>query len=136
MKKALSLWTQTFKMKNQHATKEEVEAFLKEFKERTKRFRLLYVDEKPSNIDTLNILEITPKGRDKYVLSLTSENYCQGPDKNHYPGQNDVWVFGKLIKGKEVYIKIFINAKQNLPNVCISFHIAEYPLTYPLKNLD
>lgn len=123
-------------MKNNHATKEEVDAFLSEFKERTKHFRLVYVDDKPNNIDTLNILEITSKDRDKYVLSLTSENYCQGPDKNHYPGQNDIWVFGTIIKGKEVYIKIFINAKLNAPNVCISFHIADYPLSYPLRNLE
>ena len=123
-------------MKNQHATKDEIEAFLKEFKERAKLFGLFYVDEKPNNIDTLNILEITSKDRDKYVLSLTSENYCQGPDKNHYPNQNDVWVFGKVIKGKEVYIKIFINARLNGPNVCISFHIAEHPLNYPLRNLE
>ena len=121
-------------MKNQHATKEEVESFLKEFKERAEHFELYYVDDKPNNIDTLNILEITPRGRDKYVLSLTSENYCQGPDKNHYPNQNDVWVFGKVIKGKEVYIKIFINAIPNASNVCISFHIADYPLNYPLRN--
>ena len=78
-------------------------------------------------------MDITSKGRDKYVLSLTEEDYCQGPDKNDYPNQNDVWVFGKNIKKEEIYIKIFINALPNMANVCISFHIAKHKLTYPLK---
>lgn len=120
-------------MKNSQATKKEVDAFLKEFKERAKLFDIVYVDSKPNNVDTLTALDITHKDRDKYVLSLEPEDYCQGPDKNDYPGQNDVWVFGKQINGHEVYIKVFINAKFNRPNVCISFHIAKFSLTYPLK---
>ena len=91
-------------MKNSQATIEEVDAFLKEFKERAKLFGIVYVDSKPNNVDTLNELEITPKERDSYVLSLIAEDYSQGPDANDYPGQNDVWVFGKFIKRKELYI--------------------------------
>lgn len=73
-------------MKNSQATIEEVDAFLKEFKERAKLFGIVYVDGKPNNVDTLNQLEITPKERDNYVLSLTAEDYSQGPDTNDYPG--------------------------------------------------
>lgn len=124
------------KMKNSLATIEEVNAFLKEFKDRAKLFGIVYVDSKPNNVDTLNELEITPKERDSYVLSLTTEDYSQGPDANDYPGQNDVWVFGKFIKRKELYIKIYINAFLNQPNVCISFHIAKHPMSYPLKKKD
>lgn len=123
-------------MKNSQATIEEVDAFLKEFKERAKLFGIVYVDGKPNNVDTLNQLEITPKDRDNYVLSLTAEDYSQGPDTNDYPGQNDVWVFGKFVKRKELYIKIYINAFMNQPNVCISFHIAKYPMSYSLKKKD
>lgn len=120
-------------MDNNNATKDEVIAFLGEFKERARIFGIKYVDEKPNNIDTLTALEITAKERDSYIFSLIPEDYSQGPDKNDYPGQNDVWVFGKLIKYKEVYIKIFINVIQNQPNICISFHIAKYSMSYPLK---
>lgn len=123
-------------MKNSQATKEEVNSFLKEFKERAQLFGIVYVDSKPNNIDTLTALDITQNDRKNYVLSLDTEDYCQGPDKNDYPGQNDVWVFGKQIKGQEVYIKIFINAILNQPNVCISFHISKYKLTYPLKTKE
>lgn len=120
-------------MKNNNATREEVRGFLRIFKERAKFFGIVYVDNKPNNIDTLAALDITSKERDKYVLSLREEDYCQGPDKNDYPKQNDVWVFGKRIKKEEIYIKIFINALPNMANVCISFHIAKHKLTYPLK---
>jgi len=48
-------------------------------------------------------------------------------------GQGDVWVFGKEIKGTDVYIKIFINSILDKSNICISFHISEYPNLNPLK---
>ena len=120
-------------MSNNNATKDQVESFLKAFKERAGIWGIRYIDTKPNNIDTLARLDITPKARDKYVLGLGFEDYYQGPEKNDYPHQNDVWMFGTNIKGQEVYIKIFINALANQPNVCISFHIAEHKITYPLK---
>ena len=111
-------------MKNSQATKEEVNAFLKEFKERAKLFDIVYVDSKPNNIDTLTALDITLNDRKNYVLSLETEDYCQGPDKNDYPDQNDVWVFGKQIKGQEVYlicsIIVCIEVKPIEPSVPVS----------------
>jgi len=44
-----------------------------------------------------------------------------------------MWVFGKTVKNKEIYIKISLG-KENTNAICISFHIAEYDLTYPFKN--
>ena len=41
-------------------------------------------------------------------------------------------IFGKDVEGKEVYIKI----SYGMPNrqaICISFHLAEYPMNYPYK---
>lgn len=62
-------------MKNSQATKEEVNAFLKEFKERAQLFGIIYVDSKPNNIDTLTALDITQNDRKNYVLSLDTEDY-------------------------------------------------------------
>ena len=45
----------------------------------------------------------------------------------------EMWVFGKDVKGQEVYIKITLGLP-NSSTICISFHIAEHPMTYPLKN--
>lgn len=119
-------------MADNKATRNDVERFLREFKEKAGFWGIVYVDSKPDNLSTLAALEITGKQRDEYVLALEVEDYYQGPDKNDFSGQNDVWMFGKDIKGKEVYIKIYIG-KTNLPNVCISFHIAKNKITYPLK---
>ena len=43
-----------------------------------------------------------------------------------------VQVFGKDVKGREVYIKITLGY-QNGQTICISFHIAEHPMQYPFK---
>jgi len=45
-----------------------------------------------------------------------------------------MWVFGKEVKKKEVYIKISMGI-ENTNAICISFHIAEYPMKYPYKNV-
>ena len=42
-------------------------------------------------------------------------------------------VFGKDIKGRDVYIKITMGMA-NCQTICISFHLAEHPLTYPFKD--
>ena len=39
---------------------------------------------------------------------------------------------GKDVNGREVYIKIMIGGV-GCQTICISFHIAEYPLVYPFK---
>jgi len=43
-----------------------------------------------------------------------------------------MWVFGKTIKEKEVYIKITMGVKDNSV-ICISFHLARHKMNYPLK---
>ena len=44
----------------------------------------------------------------------------------------DMWVFGKDVKGQEVYIKISLG-QENRQTICISFHISEYKMKYPFK---
>lgn len=43
-----------------------------------------------------------------------------------------MWVFGKDIKGQEVYIKISLG-QENTNTICVSFHIAEYKMNYKFK---
>ena len=44
-------------------------------------------------------------------------------------------VFGKDVKEREVYIKIMLGCAGS-QTICISFHIAEYPLSYPFKTVE
>jgi len=67
------------------------------------------------------------------ILGLSVTDYCKGPqpDKDR-PG--DIWVFGREIEGREIYIKLKM-AKVGSHKIakCISFHAAERPLCYPFK---
>jgi hypothetical protein len=77
-------------------------------------------------------LEIKPMERRKVIETLKSEDYSEGPIPDQNFVGSDLWVFGKTLKNKEVYIKISMGYK-NKSTICISFHIAEFPMKYPFK---
>lgn len=67
------------------------------------------------------------------LLSLSVEDYCEGPcwDRDQ---RGELWVFGKVIENKAVYIKMKLASFGPLRIVrVISFHFAEYTLEYPFK---
>ncbi len=112
--------------------KESVLLFLKELKVKIKIWGILYLDERGKNTQTLLDLELRPSERTEIVEKLTVKDFSEGPLPEKFYGISDMWVFGKEVKGKEVYIKITLGNK-NSKAVCISFHIAEYPMNYPFK---
>jgi hypothetical protein len=114
------------------ATKEEIENFLQDFKQKMKVFDVLFRDDRGKNAQTLADLEIRPIDRNTSLENLCADDYCEGPLAENLYGGLDMWVFGKEIKKNEVYIKISIGFP-NQSVICISFHIAEHPLNYPLK---
>ncbi len=127
-------------MADNKATKEEVEAFLNEFKEKAKVFGIVYNDDKGENRQTLLDLELFGSKRDEYILNLRPEDYYQGPDENDYDkDEGPVWMFGIGIKkrGKKkklpIYIKIYITKTEGASNYCISFHVAKFEMSFPFK---
>lgn len=67
----------------------------------------------------------------KEVLSLTYKNYCKGPEPDRdMPGY--IWTFGGKINDDEYYIKLKITHDKTKA-ICISFHLSEHPINYPLK---
>lgn len=67
------------------------------------------------------------------IEGLSITDYCAGPLKDR-EFEGDVWEFGKVVAGKEVYIKLKLGGDRRYQQVTvISFHIAEFPLSYPLK---
>ena len=52
------------------ATKEEVQRFLYQMKEKIKVFGIIYRDDRGKNAQTLVDLEITPKYRDTVIINL------------------------------------------------------------------
>lgn len=114
------------------ATKQEIEIFLKELRVKIKIFGVLFLDDRNKNQQTLLDLEITPSNRKEIITSLKAEEYSQGPLEEKMHGILPMWVFGKQVKKKEVYIKISMGT-ENSSAICVSFHIAEYPMNYPFK---
>lgn len=114
------------------ATATEVVIFLDDFKVKMRIWGVLYLDNRSKNIQTLLDLNLQPFERTEILEELSVQDYAQGPLKDSYFNGANMWVFGKWIKGQEVYIKITLGMF-NAQTVCISFHIAERPLTYPFK---
>lgn len=114
------------------ATKEEVEYFLSQFKQKVKVFGLVFRDDRGKNMQTLLELEITPKYREDIIMQLEPDDYAEGPIEDTLNKKGEMWVFGKDIKGKDVYIKISMGVS-NSSAICISFHIAERKIEYKFK---
>lgn len=105
--------------------------FLRQVQEKKRTFDLIFTD-RPKNKQTLLDLELSAIDREKYIDRLEVEDFSQGPLPEDWYGSKEMWVFGKEIKGREVYIKICLGPP-NSNVICISFHLAEYPMKYPFK---
>lgn len=68
------------------------------------------------------------------IKSLTVENYFQGPLPDEKGRPHDLWVFGKEIENRLIYIKITVFFKGDLVSgICVSFHEAECEMDFPYK---
>ena len=113
-------------------TKEQVESFLAELHTKMKIFGIIFRDDRGKNRETLQQLEIVPSYRKVVIENLRVEDYVQGPVVDELNRIGEMWVFGKDVKGREIYIKVMIVGTTS-QTICISFHFAEYPLIYPFK---
>ena len=112
-------------------TIEEVKLFLEQFNTKVQVFGIVFRDDREKNKEALRILEITPLQRELIVKNLEVQDYV-GPIIDELNKAGEMWVFGKDVRGREVYIKITLGY-QNGQTICISFHIAEHPMNYPFK---
>lgn len=113
-------------------TKEDVQSFLNQFNAKMEIFDIYFRDDREKNLQTLKELELIPTARKVIIENLLPEDYVQGPIIDELYNLGEMWVFGKDIKNREIYIKIQIGMA-NTQTICISFHIAEHPLKYPFK---
>ena len=113
-------------------TKDEVQKFLVQFHQKLKVFGIIYRDDRGKNQKTLEELEIVPLYRWVVIENLKVEDYVQGPVVDELNKLGEMWVFGKDVKDREIYIKIMLGGV-GCQTICVSFHIAEQPLSYPFK---
>jgi hypothetical protein len=116
-------------------TKEDVERFLNQFHEKLKIYNIFFRDDREKNTQTLTELEITSNDRIEIIKTIKVEDYSSGPIVDTLNKMGDLWVFGKDVKGNEVYIKISLGYP-NSRTICISFHKAEHKMSYPFKNIQ
>jgi len=109
-----------------------VTSFLKDFKEKMKFWDVLFRDDRGKNAQALIDLELRPIERKTILEALETKDYSEGPLEEILYGGAQMWVFGKTIKKKEVYIKITMGAMGSSV-ICISFHLAQHKMHYPLK---
>lgn len=113
-------------------TKAEATSFLKDFKEKLVFWDVLFRDDRGKNAQALVDLEIRPIDRKAILEALETTDYSQGPLEEKLYGGAEMWVFGKTVKKKEVYIKITMGALGSSV-ICISFHLAQHKMNYPFK---
>jgi hypothetical protein len=114
------------------STEAEVASFLKDFKEKMKFWDVLFRDDRGKNAQALVDLEIRPIERKAILETLETKDYSEGPLEEKLYGGADMWVFGKTVKNKSIYIKISMGVFGSSV-ICISFHLAQHKMNYPLK---
>lgn len=102
------------------STETEVASFLKDFKEKMKFWDVLFRDDRGKNTQALVDLELRPIERKAILEALETKDYSEGPLEEKLYGGADMWVFGKTVKKKEVYIKITMGAMGSSV-ICIPF---------------
>jgi hypothetical protein len=114
-------------------TKDQVENFLKDFKEKMKIWDVAFRNDRCKNTQALADLEITPLTRKNILCSLSVADFSEGPLEDTLYKNSNMWVFGKKVKDCEIYIIITMGFP-NKSVICISFHVATQHLQYPFKD--
>ncbi len=114
------------------ATRQEVDSFLKDFHQKMKIYDIRFRDDRGKNLQALLDLEIPAALRETIISSLSISDYIEGPNVDTLNCGAPLWVFGKIVKKKEIYIKISMG-EPNRNVICISFHAALHKLNYPFK---
>jgi hypothetical protein len=117
------------------ARKEEVAGFLKDFIFKLGFWGLLIRTDRtnPKNTATLLALEFKHVQVKHILESLKPEDYSEGPLPDKLHNRSAMWVFGKIIKEREIYIKIQLGLPDSA-TICISFHFSDHAMDYPFKN--
>ena len=87
-------------------TIEEVKAFLDLFNIKAQVFGIRFRNDREKNREVRLQLDITPLQREMIVKNLHVRDYVEGPVIDELNKKGEMWVFGKDVKGREVYIKI------------------------------
>ncbi len=113
--------------------RKQIREFLIEFKRIATEGRGIDFVPRRDNLDALADLGLTFGNARDEIMMLSVTDYCEGPEDDR-DTSGKIWVFGKEIEGKEVYIKLKVaSAGEKKLAKCISFHISRRPLRFPYR---
>ncbi|OXA96110.1 type II toxin-antitoxin system MqsR family toxin [Flavobacterium hercynium] len=112
--------------------KATVKSFLQELKQIIKTWDIFFVNRPKNSVQDLADIGITANSRKEIIAQLEVEDYSEGPLPETQFNGKELWIFGKIIKKQEVYIKLTISRTTNNA-ICISFHKAEHSMEFPYK---
>lgn len=117
-----------------HLVREKSSAaeLLREIKEKIAKDKLVFLNGRPNNAQTIADLGIAPREQTEIIKSLSVTDYCGEPEPDHKYPWKMVALFGKAYKGKELYIKLSIGV-EGAPVTCLSFHEANAKMEYPFR---
>ena len=101
--------------------------------DRSASYRTYHIEPRRKNKECVLELGFNYKSVIEEIAKLTVRDYCDGPveDKDI---RGYVWIFGKAINTREIYIKIKTVVIGDLRQVrVISFHEADRELRHPYK---
>ncbi len=115
------------------STKQDADNYLERVRALVANSCVLFVP-RDKNIEGLAALQLTQAAALGIIRTLTHTDYCRGPQEDRdRPGQ-ECWIFGVAVGPQAAYIKLVI---ESLPRgrerlKVLSFHPADFPLTFPL----
>lgn len=115
----------------------QVAQFLRGFKAALTLGHIRWLQRSDETKAHLSGLDITRNQAEECLLRLTPDNYSKGPEPDDFEVQREVWFFGCDVNGREAYIKLALQPDRRRRTVVHaiiwSFHAAEYPVKYPLR---
>ena len=118
------------------ASRQDVADFLSEFKT-TMEYGEYHLVRREKNIQDIEDLGLTLLQAKAIITGLRPEDYSSGPEPDDADPTKEVWTFGHDLEETEIYIKLRLAPVKGKKHVqlakVLSFHKAEYPLEYPLR---
>ena len=118
---------------NKSEIKVEAEEFLREARELIEQGLVFFVPREANRL-WMRELDMVTDQVWAVLKRLTANNYCAGPEEDRDREATFLWKFGCTLEKQETYIKLKIEESSDGKFLkCLSFHLALFPLDYPLR---
>ena len=118
-------------------TRQDVARFLADFKATITLGFVHWLPRPAERQHLVGLGGITQNQALEFIKKLTPDNYCKGPEPDDTKPERSVWIFGCDVYGTEAYIKLALQPDSRkryvVHGLIWSFHCADYPLKYPLR---